>query len=70
MSAVCEGALCKYRNQQRVKCSGEQETNSSRMGSTPKVPTNQDASGHPPRHERRMLFISRRLMLHENREFF
>jgi hypothetical protein len=33
-----------YRNQQRVKCSGEQVTNTSRMRSTPKIPTNQTMS--------------------------
>jgi hypothetical protein len=31
------------RNQQRVKCSGEQVMNTSRVGSTPKIPTNHSA---------------------------
>ena len=34
-----------YRNQQRVKCSGEQVVNTNRMGSTPKVPANRTLLG-------------------------
>ena len=38
--------LASYPNQQRVRCSGEEATTTSCVGSTPKTPTHQEGRRH------------------------